>query len=138
MFQSVTIRCAVLVGDASVGRPTPYPSPRRMWVKDGITMTDQQDFERPAFEDDFLTGDNAIFLPGLINPMAINVFFFSGNIVLDTTFFNLSNPFLAPPGVSDSNLRDVAFNQILGAYECRVGNVFGYDSAISVVRECGE
>ena len=138
MFQSVTIRCAILSGDVSVGRPTPYPFPRRMWVKDGITMIDQKDFEDPVFEDDFLTGDNAIFIPGLIIPTAIDVFFISGNIVLDTTFFNLSNPVLAPPGVSDSNLRDVAFDRILGAYECRVGNVFGYDSAISVVRECGE
>lgn len=137
--QTVTIRCGILSGDPTEGIHTTFPFPNRTWTYNDIRMAFSEFNIAPMFEDEFLmSGNKAVFTPGLIDPTALDIVFSSGNIVLDTEFFNLSMAVMAPPGIDESNFRDIAFQELLGNYSCTLANPFGTDSATSVVRECGK
>lgn len=132
IIMRVTINCLPKPGVATRSRA--YPPVNRTWVKDGEVVVHgvggTVDIE-PGF---LMEGDNILFLSGVINPSPFTVSQ-EGSMILDTTFFNLSIPRL---DVTWTNFADRAFNAMLGTYECTVKNVYGEDSCLSVVRECGK
>lgn len=132
----MTLRCRILQADLSLQQPIAFPISNRTWIMNDIVMTDNVAGDNPELRMDFLmSGNKALFMPGLIFPQTIE-FFPSGNLRLDTALLNLSQPALAPSGVTKNNFRELAFEELLGTYECRVANQLGGDSATSVVTRC--
>ena len=132
--QQVIIRCNENPSELA------YPNFNRTWSINDIIIINTLNGRNPGFEADFFTtGNNDILVPGLILPQVVGFDrFFTAELMLDTGFFNLSNPAIAPPGVDKSNFRDVAYAQLLGVYQCQVRNAIGVDTATSIVRECGK
>ena len=134
--QRAFIRCDINIFNTA----TAYPTPRRTWVKDGLVVYSDSGQGTAFFNDTFLlSGDNSLFMPLVIFPPPLNIWSYAatGSIGVDTTAENLTFP-LTPSGVNLGNFRRVTFEALLGNYGCTVDNVFGGDSAISSISECGE
>ena len=88
-----------------------YPDFNRMWLINDVIITNTLDGRDARFEADFFTtGNNDILVPGLILPQVVGFnLFITAELMLDTSFFNLSNPSIAPPGVDEINFRDAAY-----------------------------
>ena len=107
-------------------------------MKDGEVIYSGEGNE--PFSDIFLmSGNNSLFIPGLINPPPLDIMLLSatGGIVFNTGFFNVSVSSMLPPGVTEENFREATFQAILGDYICSVNNVYGGDSAMTTIRVCG-
>ena len=92
------------------------------------------------FNDAFLmSGNNSLFMPGLITPSPLNIMLLSatGGISINTEFFNISVPSMLPPGVTEVNYEEATFQALLGDYMCSVNNVYGGDSAKTTISNCG-
>ena len=102
---------------------------------DGVVVYTSLNRMEPMFDPEFLmTGNKGVL--NVVSPPPIDIRFTTGNVVLETAFMSLSTP--APPGVDQDNFRDIVFEELLGTYVCEVRNVFGAESATTVIRECGK
>ena len=116
--------------------PVPIPTPIRTWEKDSLILYSVT----PEFNTTFLmTGQNVVFMMGVVNPTVLDISSQSGSgsLVFDPTASNITVPFL-DLGITETTFRQVVFNQILGTYTCSASNVFGTDTATTIIRECGE
>ena len=92
------------------------------------------------FSNTFLmSGNNSLFMPGLIAPPPLDIrrLSQSGVIIISTEFYNVSLSAMLPPGVTEANFREATFQALLGEYTCSVNNVYGGDSAMTTISNCG-
>ena len=137
-FFRIELRCTIPFG---IDVPTVVPPAVRTWMLNGATIYSTEAGRFPMFNESFLMdGLNGVFAPFVVDPPPLDIDSggASGTITLNLHTFNLSRPLLAPPGVTSQNVNDVVFRQLLGTYRCSVGNVFGTESAETVITECGE
>ena len=115
-------------------RPLAFPVPTRTWSKDSEEIYSEKDGVTPMFNMTFLM-NNPVFMPGAVFPAPLGVGFTTGNLRIDTTAENLTMPLLVD-GVSDENVKDTVFENLLGTYTCNVENEYGFDQATSVISDC--
>ena len=107
-------------------------------MKDGEVIYSGEGNE--PFNGTFLmSGNNLLLTPGLINPPPLDIMLLSatGGIVFDTEFSSVSVPSILPPGVTEDNFGEATFQALLGDYMCSVNNVYGGDSAMTTISNCG-
>ena len=113
-----------------------FPNFNRTWRKDDVLVYRELNGQYPVIEDEFfMTGNRALSMLTIpksfrINPLNLE------QLQINTWLYNLTNPDLAPPGVDETNFRDIAFELLLGTYECEVRNVIGSDTATTIITEC--
>ena len=135
MQESIFLQCLILEGGDI---PQVVPQANRTWVKDGIIIYSGVGNE-PFNEEFLMSGNNSVFMVGVINPPPLNIMQLSatGGIVFNTEFFNVSMSAMLPEGVTEANFQEATFQAILGDYTCSVDNVYGGDSAMTTIRVCG-
>ena len=96
-----------------------FPPPFRQW-----SLNDFELYNVTAGEDIDLNPDFETAYPGLLS-MSILSANFDGRIVLMTFFEN----------VTDEEL--MAYQQVFGTWRCTLDNIYGDDTAVTVIRRCG-
>ena len=137
-FSTRPVTVQILCNDADEMGVVPRPS--LSWVKDGVVAITQDEFGQTEFSEEFLSqGRNELLRLFTLNPTAlISIPGSFGELFMNFVGLNISNPALVPPGINASNVDRELFSVLLGRWECRVNNMFGEDSAVTELMDCGK
>ena len=125
---SVALRCNLLQTNHS----SPVPKPIRIWHKDGDLLSNGTNISQTFFR------ERKLLILGVLTPpnfillgSAFSVLF------LNTSVDNVTTSDLLEDDVPIEVARDMLFDLLLGEFTCSVQNVYGMDTATTVIQECG-
>ena len=104
----------------NVSQAEVFPEPTRSWSLNGVvvyTDTGPEDVN-PVVTDEFNTT-----YPGLISLLTLR---FDGGIVINADVINITDAMV------------MAYQFVFGTWRCEAGNIYGNDSAETVIQTCGE